>query len=66
MFVLPHGSRQDLGSMLAEAGLERSFGQTAQNDLRLDRAHYDRLEAKAAPRADGSVKPRKRVAAGSK
>jgi DNA uptake protein ComE-like DNA-binding protein len=46
-FVFPNGSRQDLGSLLTEAGLARSFGQTAKNDLRLDRTHYDRLEAKA-------------------
>lgn len=46
-FVFPNGSRPDLGSMLTEAGLARSFGQAAQNDLRLDRAHYDRLEAVA-------------------
>lgn len=46
-FVFPNGSRPDLGTMLTEAGLARSFGQTAQNDLRLDRAHYDRLEAVA-------------------
>jgi len=46
-FVFPNGSRQDLGTLLTEAGLARSFGQTALNDLRLDRAHYDRLEEKA-------------------
>jgi endonuclease YncB( thermonuclease family) len=46
-FIFPNSSRQDLGSLLTEAGLARSFGQTARNDLRLDRAHYDRLEAKA-------------------
>lgn len=46
-FIFPNGTRKDLGSLLAEAGLARSFGQTAQNDLRLDRAHYDRLEERA-------------------
>jgi len=46
-FVFPNGSRQDLGSLLTEAGLARSFGQAARNDLGLDRAHYDRLESKA-------------------
>jgi endonuclease YncB( thermonuclease family) len=50
-FVFPNGSRRDLGTLLTEAGLTRSFGQTAQNDLRLDRDHYDKLEAKA--RRDG-------------
>lgn len=46
-FVFPNGSRSDLGSLLTNAGLARSFGQRARNDLRLDRAHYDRLEAEA-------------------
>jgi hypothetical protein len=46
-FVFPGGSRQDLGTLLTEAGLARSFGQKARNDIGLDRAHYDRMEAKA-------------------
>jgi DNA uptake protein ComE-like DNA-binding protein/endonuclease YncB( thermonuclease family) len=46
-FIFPNGSREDLGTLLTEAGLARSFGQIARNDLRLDRAHYDRLEEKA-------------------
>jgi hypothetical protein len=50
-FVIPNDSHRDLGTLLTEAGLTRSFGQTAKNDLRLDRSHYDRLEAKA--RSDG-------------
>jgi DNA uptake protein ComE-like DNA-binding protein len=62
-FVFPNGSRQDLGSMLTEAGLARSFGQTARNDLRLDRAHYDRLEAKARREGMGIFGGRKPQAA---
>ncbi len=46
-FVFPQGSRKDLGSLLIEAGLARSFGQVAKNDLRLDRGHYDQLQARA-------------------
>ena len=46
-FVFPNGSRPDLGSLLTHAGLTRSFGQKAANDLGLDRAYYDQLEAKA-------------------
>jgi endonuclease YncB( thermonuclease family) len=58
-FVFPNGSRKDLGSLLTEAGLARSFGQTAKNDLRLDRAHYDRLEAKAQSEGMGIFGGRK-------
>ena len=43
-FVFPNGSRPDLGSLLTHAGLTRSFGQKAANDLGLDRSYYDRLE----------------------
>jgi len=46
-FVFPNGSRPDLGSLLTHAGLTRSFGQKAANDLGLDRAYYDRLENNA-------------------
>jgi competence protein ComEA len=46
-FVFPGGSRKDLGSLLTEAGLTRSLGQTAQNDFGLDRVYYDLLEARA-------------------
>ena len=46
-FVFPNGSRPDLGSLLTQAGLTRSFGQKAANDLGLDRSYYDRLENNA-------------------
>jgi endonuclease YncB( thermonuclease family) len=46
-FIFPNGSRPDLGSLLTNAGLARSFGQKAANDLGLDRALYDKLENNA-------------------
>ena len=46
-FIFPNGSHPDLGSLLTNAGLARSFGQKAANDLGLDRALYDKLENNA-------------------
>jgi DNA uptake protein ComE-like DNA-binding protein/endonuclease YncB( thermonuclease family) len=46
-FIFPNGSRPDLGSLLTNAGLARSFGQKAANDLGLDRGIYDKLENNA-------------------
>ena len=47
-FVFPNGSRPDLGSLLTNAGLTRSYGQKAANDLGLNRYYYDQLEPKGA------------------
>jgi DNA uptake protein ComE-like DNA-binding protein len=46
-FVIPAPARKDLASLLIEAGMARSFGTVAKNDLGLDRLHYDLLESRA-------------------
>ena len=46
-FVIPAPARKDLASLLIEAGMARSFGTVAKNDLGLDRQHYDMLETRA-------------------
>ena len=46
-FVIPAPARKDLASLLIEAGMARSFGTVAKNDLGLDRQHYDTLETRA-------------------
>ncbi|MCX6960950.1 MAG: helix-hairpin-helix domain-containing protein [Verrucomicrobia bacterium] len=46
-FVIPSPARKDLASLLIEAGMARSFGTVAKNDLGLDRQHYDMLEGRA-------------------
>jgi len=46
-FVMPAPTRKDLASLLIEAGMARSFGTVAKNDLGLDRQHYDMLEGRA-------------------
>ena len=52
-FVIPAPARTDLASLLVESGMARSFGTVANNDLGLDRLHYDLLESRARRRGLG-------------
>lgn len=51
--IFPSASRTDLASLLVESGMALSFGTVANNDLGLDRLHYDLLESRARRRGLG-------------